>query len=750
MAKPVSSSNNNTWAEVLCCNQCSELFSIRNPPVNLLCNIICKNCLHQFVEGSESSVVCDCYLTSPAHKQNALTYPINHVLLKIFRDPEADLTVKLNESEEFGKERNRVDEVLVEMALQLKKIECEKGGAIWSETLSTQIQKKVIRLISCQLMEQEGRFNLLRHIKGLVERIIMEFSTKLQNSHTISNQLWTSVRQRGCQFLGPSMQDDILKLVCLALEKGAEISRKNLVMYVVQMLSADYPQISKTSVGHVVQLLYRASCFTVIKRDGESSLMRLKEEFRNYPGLRAEHDTQVVQIALEAKIRISPDQWSSLLYGDQDHKSHIQSIIDRLLSPMSFSDAVNELIDLNSKNDDLLNLKGLLPFFDIIKEINITNKEQCAWPKLVQFIQAGGEILKGYSQFKKLQKEKLLTRKNSDSSQRGNGSKSFYKTRLCREVFNGFPCSKGEKCTFAHSQNELRNGNNSMIKDPVTKFIGNNYQPNSNDNQIMGGQRRFTIPQIPAPLVINQQQGIQMMPYYAQQQMPPGDRCLPPSPFPFVPQSPNMMMEIQRPGPSFYFPSQPPTPVPNHPPNTPAFFDGVSGSISYVSTPVFQHYYPPITPTFARQYESNPFDEGMRKEDKPKPHPLNLHGRKDKNGKRMYQTNDAFKKMSIAEEEEQQHHVSRLVAESLFRDNSDIHEQQQSQYYEYNPNSNGMGVNYANLPGTPLQSPMNIGMYNNMGGIITYPDRFHYPNPQYSMPKTPTSKRLAYIWETSK
>ena len=95
-------------------------------------------------------------------------------------------------------------------------------------------------------------------------------------------------------------------------------------MFVVQRLEPHFPQASKTSIGHVVQLLYRASCFKVTKRDGDSSLMQLKEEFRTYDTLRREHDTQIVQIATEGGLRIAPDQWSSLLYGDSAHKSHMQ------------------------------------------------------------------------------------------------------------------------------------------------------------------------------------------------------------------------------------------------------------------------------------------------------------------------------------------------------------------------------------------------------------------------------------------
>lgn len=60
------------------------------------------------------------------------------------------------------------------------------------------------------------------------------------------------------------MQEEVLKLVLLTLEDGSDLSRKVLVMFVVQRLESYFPQASKTSIGHVVQLLYRASCFKVM------------------------------------------------------------------------------------------------------------------------------------------------------------------------------------------------------------------------------------------------------------------------------------------------------------------------------------------------------------------------------------------------------------------------------------------------------------------------------------------------------
>lgn len=202
------------------------------------------------------------------------------------------------------------------------------------------------------------------------------------------------------------MQEEVLRLVLLALEDGSALSRKVLVMFVVQRLEPHFPQASKTSIGHVVQLLYRASCFKVwllhknfsrgysfgsiclyqvSKREGDSSLMQLKEEFRNYEALRREHDAQIVQIATEAGLRIAPDQWSSLLYGDAAHKSHMQSIMDKLQTPQSFSQSVQELmIALQRTGDPGGLLGGLRNSLELLASIDpCCNPAGMLWPPLM-------------------------------------------------------------------------------------------------------------------------------------------------------------------------------------------------------------------------------------------------------------------------------------------------------------------------------------------------------------------------------
>ncbi len=154
------------------------------------------------------------------------------------------------------------------------------------QQLSRPMQRKLVTLINCQLLEEEGRLRAGRSARSLGERSVTELILQHQNPQQLSANLWAAVRARGCQFLGPAMQEEVLKLVLLALEDGSALSRKVLVMFVVQRLEPHFPQASKTSIGHVVQLLYRASCFKVTKREGDSSLMQLKEEFRTYDTLR--------------------------------------------------------------------------------------------------------------------------------------------------------------------------------------------------------------------------------------------------------------------------------------------------------------------------------------------------------------------------------------------------------------------------------------------------------------------------------
>jgi len=325
------------WSEFLSCPVCQNEFETKKrAPVSLCCgHTVCKACLESLQRNQ-------CPFDQSPIGLELDELPVNTPLLQLIGSGE--IPVEYRVEPDLGEEDKtcctEAIKILEDMALFLKPNQ--------NSQLSRPMQRKLITLVTCQLLQEEGRARGVRAARSLGERSVTELILQHQNPQQLSANLWAAVRARGCQFLGPAMQEEVLKLVLLALEEGSALSRKVLVMFVVQRLEPHFTQASKTSIGHVVQLLYRASCFKVTKRDGDSSLMQLKEEFRTYENLRREHDTQIVQIATEGGLRIAPDQWSSLLYGDSVHKSHMQSIIDKLQTPQSFGQSVQVSLSLFS------------------------------------------------------------------------------------------------------------------------------------------------------------------------------------------------------------------------------------------------------------------------------------------------------------------------------------------------------------------------------------------------------------------
>uniref|UniRef100_A0A673B936 RING-type E3 ubiquitin transferase n=1 Tax=Sphaeramia orbicularis TaxID=375764 RepID=A0A673B936_9TELE len=426
------------WTEFLLCPICTQTFeeTVRRP-ISLGCgHTVCKMCLNKLHRKA-------CPFDQTTISTDIEQLPVNTALLQLVggQVPKAQ-PVALITSPEDSQHYEEARQCVEELALYLKPLSNTRGVGLSSTAqsiLSRPMQRKLVTLVHCQLVEEEGRVRAMRAARSLGERTVTELILQHQNPQQLSSNLWAAVRARGCQFLGPAMQEEALKLVLLALEDGSALSRKVLVLFVVQRLEPRFPQASKTSIGHVVQLLYRASCFKVTKRDEDSSLMQLKEEFRTYEALRREHDSQIVQIAMEGGLRIAPDQWSSLLYGDQSHKSHMQSIIDKLQTPASFAQSVQELTIALQRTGDPANLNRLRPHLELLA--NIDPSPDAGKLLMITVVHGLVDFIQNHS------------KKGADPQQPPQHSK--YKTYMCRDMKQKGGCPRGASCTFAHSQEEL-------------------------------------------------------------------------------------------------------------------------------------------------------------------------------------------------------------------------------------------------------------------------------------------------------
>lgn len=58
------------------------------------------------------------------------------------------------------------------------------------------------------------------------------------------------------------------------------------------------------------------------------------------------------------------------MYGDTAHKSHMQSIIDKLQSPSSFNQSIQELVIALQRTGDPANLSPLKQYFERLADID--------------------------------------------------------------------------------------------------------------------------------------------------------------------------------------------------------------------------------------------------------------------------------------------------------------------------------------------------------------------------------------------
>lgn len=84
------------------------------------------------------------------------------------------------------------------------------GDSGFAAQLSRPMQRKLVTLVNCQLVEEEGRARAARAARSLGERTVTELILLHQNPQQLSANLWAGVRARGCQFLGPGKLDSWL------------------------------------------------------------------------------------------------------------------------------------------------------------------------------------------------------------------------------------------------------------------------------------------------------------------------------------------------------------------------------------------------------------------------------------------------------------------------------------------------------------------------------------------------------------
>ncbi|KAI5700538.1 hypothetical protein M8J75_000231 [Diaphorina citri] len=214
------------WTEFLSCPICCNQFdNLARSPISLGCShTICKHCLANLHRKQ-----------CPFDQWNVTldldSIPVNFALLQLVgvKVPPPSVPPSLHLSPADAQLYLDCKKCIEDLAIYLKPLSGRllvQGSNPTSCTLSRPMQRKLIGLINCQILEDEGRGRAIRAARSIGERAVTELNLQHQNPQQLSANLWAAVRARGCQFLGPAMQEEVLKLVLLALEDGSAVSRK--------------------------------------------------------------------------------------------------------------------------------------------------------------------------------------------------------------------------------------------------------------------------------------------------------------------------------------------------------------------------------------------------------------------------------------------------------------------------------------------------------------------------------------------
>ncbi len=198
------------WTDFLQCSICTNKFNQSDIlPITLMCgHTLCTRCL-----GKLKTRICP--YDKAAIRSDAETLPPNPPLLELLGYKWTPPTEGSGHVLECDLEHYRLAvSAMIELAKFLQPL-AEHGITAAITHLTKPMLKKLVTIINCQVLEGEGQTRALRAARSIGDRTVTELLVMHQNQQQISSLLWTAVRNRGCQFLGPIMQEEALNLILM-------------------------------------------------------------------------------------------------------------------------------------------------------------------------------------------------------------------------------------------------------------------------------------------------------------------------------------------------------------------------------------------------------------------------------------------------------------------------------------------------------------------------------------------------------
>lgn len=255
---------------------------------------------------------------------------------------------------------------------------------------SPQMERKLRSLIHTQPLTPKGRKETSRCLVSIYERLITQL-VHLQYSKSTQEKKFRNFlsKPKGCSIPHPKVQEEILKQLWLVMSQesgGRRIAyERNTINRHVELKLSGLPFIRfpdiKTTVRKMFQLLYNLDCFDRTQTSPtEICLFRLRNDIRSLEEFRHHYNLNVIKLATDHKnvsshspdpIRMTPEHWSLILYGDTHRRSEMQSILDKI----QIKPSLKELQQILRRNKDPFNLVPILPRLEELRVLTDTASE---------------------------------------------------------------------------------------------------------------------------------------------------------------------------------------------------------------------------------------------------------------------------------------------------------------------------------------------------------------------------------------
>lgn len=280
-------------------------------------------------------------------------------------------------------------EAVLQIRLEINQILSDLSSFVQkhASTISPQLKRKVSQLIPYSSEKNNDGEELQLWLYSIFSRLIFELIQAHSNTKQREQDVIRLVDEIGCSIREPKLTGlvtDFLIKLFKAAPHGASFERSVMIEYLHKEIDGFGYGFRRKDIEKVVQTLYRCSCFNVAQQEGAPSRFTLSNNIRSSNDMRYQHDLEIICLAQENSIRLSPKSWAYLLHGCSGsfQTAFVQSILDKCQTGAT----VQELCTVIHKFGDKYNISHLTCELSSIEDLINENCQKGSKTKIDDLI----------------------------------------------------------------------------------------------------------------------------------------------------------------------------------------------------------------------------------------------------------------------------------------------------------------------------------------------------------------------------